>query len=313
MRRQADSGGGGLLRRRRCFWFRQWRIGDQALKQATHGAAWFLAVFHPGHARAVNAEIFGKLKLVPAALFPDGLDVEFGIHSPSVHNAHQSVKAKRTPVPVQNAPMKNPDKSKSQGERLAEARRARGFETAKDAAKYFGWPYATYSQHERGERGLRKDAAETYAKNLRVSPSWLMLGEGTMKSQNGPEEIPIYGKAGAREVVNLIESDDHTPIDTVTPLRAEDGFHAVIVDGSSMLPTYRDGDFLFFRRSGEITESIIGRDCIVITDKARVYVKRVTKGSGKGKYDLLSYAPEIDPIKDVRLKSAWPVEWIRRK
>lgn len=73
-------------------------VCDQALKQPAHGAAGLLAVFHPGHAGAVDAEVFGKLKLVPAALFPDGLDVEFGIHARCVHYAHRFVKAKRTPI-----------------------------------------------------------------------------------------------------------------------------------------------------------------------------------------------------------------------
>lgn len=231
----------------------------------------------------------------------------------NVHNAHSKVKAKRTLVSVQNALMKNPDKSKSQGERLTEARVDRGFETAKDAAKYFDWPYATYSQHERDERGLRQAQAEKYAKAYRVSAGWLMLGEGTKRPIPQDEEIPIYGKAGARERIHLIESDDHQPIDTVKPLRADDGYYAVIVDGASMLPTYRDGDVLFFRKGEGISASANGRDCVVVTDKDRIYVKRLARGSAPGTFDLQSYAPGIDPIKDVKLISAWPVEWIRRK
>lgn len=200
-------------------------------------------------------------------------------------------------------------------DRLKKARIAAGFETAKSAADRFGWKIEAYRHHENGTGGreVPKRPALDYAKKFKVRVDWLLYGQGEMKDAAKQEDIPIYGKAGARERVNLIESDDHEPIDTVTPLRAEDGYHAVIVEGSSMLPAYRDGDVLFFRMAEGIGSAVIGRDCVAITDKQRIYVKRVTRGSAPGTFDLQSYAPGIDPIKDVKLVSAWPVEWIRRK
>ncbi len=42
---------------------------------------------------------------------------------------------------------------------------------------YFGWPYDSYIQHENGNRGISR-VAETYAKAYRVSPAWLLTGEG---------------------------------------------------------------------------------------------------------------------------------------
>lgn len=127
-------------------------------------------------------------------------------------------------------------------------------------------------------------------------------------------EIPIYGSAGAREVVDIIPSDDQGVIDEVQPLRAEDGFKAVVVKGISMLPAYRDGDVLFFREDHVPIDNLVGSDCIVITeDKNRAYVKRIMKGSKKGLYTLLSYAPGIDPLPDVKVLKAWPIEWIKRK
>lgn len=61
--------------------------------------------------------------------------------------------------------------------RLEVARKNRGFETAKDAARFFGWSYETYNQHENGTRGITR-AADKYAKAFRVSHGWLLTGEG---------------------------------------------------------------------------------------------------------------------------------------
>lgn len=61
--------------------------------------------------------------------------------------------------------------------RLEKARIARGFLTAKDAARRHGWVYETYIQHEQGIRGISR-AASKYAKAFKVSEAWLLTGEG---------------------------------------------------------------------------------------------------------------------------------------
>ena len=127
-------------------------------------------------------------------------------------------------------------------------------------------------------------------------------------------EIPVYGYVGARERVDIIPEDDQGAMDEVQPLRAEDGYRAVIVRGNSMLPVYREGDALFFREDHTPIDRLIGRDCIVLTaDKGRAYVKRIVKGSQKNLFTLLSYAPGIDPLPDVKVERAFPIEWIRRR
>ncbi len=254
------------------------------------------------------------MALAPVPGLPQSANVDFFAHAASVHNAHRKVKAKRTLVYVHIAAMKNVDKSKSQGERLAQARKLAGFEDAKSAATAYGWNYFTYSQHERGERGLRPDKAERYAKAFRVRTSWLLIGEGEMNPAAKSTEIPVYGYVGARERVDLIPGDDQGAMDEVQPLRAEDGYRAVIVRGNSMLPAYREGDALFFREDHTPIERLIGRDCIVLTaDKGRAYVKRIMQGSQKDLFTLLSYAPGIDPLPDVKIERAFPIEWIRRR
>jgi hypothetical protein len=66
-----------------------------------------------------------------------------------------------------------PDSAK----RLEQARVARGFATAKEAATFFGWNYDSYAQHENGIRGITR-AVASYAKAYRVSEGWLLTGEG---------------------------------------------------------------------------------------------------------------------------------------
>jgi SOS-response transcriptional repressor LexA len=92
-----------------------------------------------------------------------------------MHNAQIVVNASCMGVCDDMPEGKNPDA------RLRQARAAAGFQSARQAALAFGWPEATYAQHENGTRGVRADTAQKYAAAFEVSPGWIMHGEG-----NGP-------------------------------------------------------------------------------------------------------------------------------
>ena len=108
-----------------------------------------------------------------------------------MHNAHRPVKSKRTLKVCFLQGIMFDDRPEA-AKRLTEARLARGFKNAKDAARFFGWPYETYIQHEQGTRGIPRAAAK-YAKAFRVSEGWLLTGEG-------------QGPTGKNEVDQLVES-----------------------------------------------------------------------------------------------------------
>ena len=65
-------------------------------------------------------------------------------------------------------------------ERLFEARKQAGFESAVVAAEAVGVPYGTYAGHENGSSGFRADKGEIYAKKFKVRFEWLMRGTGPM-------------------------------------------------------------------------------------------------------------------------------------
>jgi len=65
--------------------------------------------------------------------------------------------------------------------RLEQARKLRGFKTARSACDFFGWNYNSYAQHEQGIRGISR-VADKYAKAFRVSVAWLLTGEGAPPS-----------------------------------------------------------------------------------------------------------------------------------
>ena len=60
-----------------------------------------------------------------------------------------------------------------QAARLKEARELRGFKTASDAARRFGWSVPTWVSHENGTRGIGRMYRE-YAKTLRVNAAWML-------------------------------------------------------------------------------------------------------------------------------------------
>lgn len=66
----------------------------------------------------------------------------------------------------------------SMNQRLKEARLKAGFRTATAAINEFEWSSSTYRAHENGQNGFKVDEAKLYGEAYRVSPSWLLLGEG---------------------------------------------------------------------------------------------------------------------------------------
>lgn len=91
-------------------------------------------------------------------------------------------------------------KQLEQAARLVKAREARGFRFATDAAKYHGWKYQSYAQHEQGIRGITR-AASRYAKAFRVSEAWLLTGEGV-----GPRERSGGVEMRAVQVIGHVQA-----------------------------------------------------------------------------------------------------------
>lgn len=92
-------------------------------------------------------------------------------------------------------------------QRLQLARQAAGFENPAQAARRFGWKEPTYYAHENGSRGIRRDLALIYARAFKVSPLWLIAGQGEMKMGKRQPKI--------EEVDSLLEDCDEGEIDIV--------------------------------------------------------------------------------------------------
>ena len=216
-----------------------------------------------------------------------------------VHFAHFAVKSKRTPVSVHNARMSNellPDEAL----RLIEAREKRGFSTAKAAAEYFGWNYSSYSQHERGLRGLKKMAG-TYAKAFHVTESWLLTGEGGDHSR----VVPVMGYVGAG--AEIYPEFEQAPADGIAdvelPFAVPDDLIGLEVRGDSMLPRYDDGDIILVHREQKRpTDAFLGEEAAVRTGDGRRFLKRIMRGFEPGLYNLESW--------NARLIEAIRVEWV---
>lgn len=156
-------------------------------------------------------------------------------------------------------------------QRLEQARIARGFKTARQATDFFGWPYVTYTQHESGQRGIVR-AADQYAKAYRVSPAWLLTGEGkgpdgevfaplptaeptTIKPkpnasfppryQEFPQDhsIPLLGQtAGGPNGRFILNGTEIGRVFCPPMLEGVEGAYAVLVYGTSMEPRFFAGE-----------------------------------------------------------------------
>ena len=131
-------------------------------------------------------------------------------------------------------------------ERLKKLRTKRGFETARAAAKAFGWNEVTYRSHENAVRPITLPAARKYAQAY-GSTAGHILGEkglgGTVVNHTTQVNVVAAVSAGAfRYDEGLEEGVSPVPAVPRADIPASSQY-ALIVDGSSVNKRIPDGAF----------------------------------------------------------------------
>lgn len=173
-----------------------------------------------------------------------------------------------------------------------------------------GWKPTTLSQRVSNSKTLVKDLL---TKTSDVQFSTLRKLAGALEVELGDllalPRVPIVGKIGAGGSVIFVALQDDEQLDpedmVLRPPGVSGKLVALVVEGSSMLPKYSDGDIIYIQREHDgILESDIGDDCAVRLKSGETYVKQLVRGSEPGRFTLRSLnAPDMENVE---------VEWATR-
>ena len=97
----------------------------------------------------------------------------------------------------------------------------------------------------------------------------------------------------------------------VPPQVAAAGLVALRIRGNAMRPL-RDGWILYYNPTDNVGEDCIGELCVAETITGQCLVKELRRGSRPGRFTLLSWNANVDPLEDQVLRWAAPVVAIRR-
>lgn len=121
--------------------------------------------------------------------------------------------------------------------------------------------------------------------------------------------VPIVGKIGAGGSVIFVAYQEDESVDLEDTVPRPPGVAgklvALVVEGSSMLPKYSDGDIIYIQRTHDgILEADIGDDCAVRLKSGETYVKQLVRGSEPDRFTLRSLnAADMENVE---------VEWATR-
>jgi hypothetical protein len=172
--------------------------------------------------------------------------------------------------------------------RLRQARQDR-FDTAAAAAEAFGWKRFTYTSNENGNAPFSYRKAKEYAVAFGVRPEWLYEADGPMKASEGLTRI--VGRVGADPEGVVLFAQGQSGNDLVPiPPGGSDQAVALQVAGRSMPGFADDGALIYFEdQRTPPSPDMLGHVVVAELDTDEVLIKRLLRGSKRGRYNLESF------------------------
>lgn len=194
------------------------------------------------------------------------------------------------------------------GTRIADARRLKGWSQGR-LATAINAAQTTISSWERGRTEPTRDDVTRIAR---------AMGVPTLESDSTVAVhsiVPIVGYVGA--AAEYFGIDDHERGASLEEIEAPpgvpDGAVAVVVRGDSAYPAYSEGNVLIFWNKMLDPSPVVGEKCFVRLLDGRTLVKILERGSDASHWTLVSINTSTQPIRDVEIDWAAPIELALRR
>lgn len=195
--------------------------------------------------------------------------------------------------------LKNETSNKAKGLRLRYLREYTGLARA-EIAKIAGVTYGTYKDWEIGyfnvpRRRIEKMIDELCCRDFVCSAEWVEHGAGLFPAWSENKKI----KAELEVFFNV--NPNATSFE---------------VSNQSMFPIYQCGDIVAgIKYEGNDVQSAMNKDCIIELEDETILFRNLKKSNKQKLFNLIStnLNSENPIISEVKIKSAAPVIWIRRR
>lgn len=191
----------------------------------------------------------------------------------------------------------------TKGKRLRWARSEAGFRSGRAAAMALDIPVATYNSHERaGEPGAREydeEDAARYGRRFKVSPSWLLFGEGRATRSTA---VDIVGFVGLGDEIRWGEEGDMSLGVIELPYPLPEGCFALESKGSSQYPRVQSGEVVIARWHEGSPIPYVGSEVVLQTTDGVYLLKTLKRHEGDCHFTIGSHnAPDREGVEVERV------------